>query len=395
MNDDTLQITIRIPSFAANVEREHLPPSEARPLVVVAGEGTRALVLSADRRALQRGVRPGQRTETLPTEQLCLIPATPARYVDEVKRVCDLLARSLPLVHELRTGWFGAHWSKGDRFLARAMTDADHALRSLGHRAAWGVSRRPAVAEIASRVAQVGRSIRITEGEELEFLDPLPLSVLPDLERLHREMLYEMGVTTLGDILALPEPVLEELFGRDGIRLRSMLLQGQRPSSGFQWHGKHRLGEDESDVVVIHRALADLVAEAISETAGPRRWPSLMTLLLLYTDEKRVLGRVGAQGAAGVAGGSESRPVELTHEGYWQRAMRELLQRLWTRRVRLAELRVSVKTRPLGAEQFSLFEEPENIGRERRLAGAVQLTRQRWGTGSVQFASVLPGGRRA
>ncbi|MBD3167777.1 hypothetical protein GF324_14340 [bacterium] len=395
MTDDLLQITIRIPSFAARVEREHMPPDEHRPVVVIAGEGTRALVLSAERRALGMGVQPGRRAETLPEGQLCVVPATPARYENEVRHVCTLLARFLPSVYEHHTGWFGARWSRGDRFLDRAMRDADRALREFGHHAAWGVSVRPAVAEIAARVAGIGQSVRVAEGEELEFLDPLPIATLPDLEGRHRRMLREMGVSTLGDILALPEPVLEELFGRDGIRLRRMLLEGQRPSSGFQWHGKRRLGGDEGDVEVIHRALADLVAEAISGTAGPRRSPSLMTLLLLYTDDKRVLGRIGARGAAGTSDAAPRSPAELTHEGYWQRAMRELLHRLWTRRVRLSELRVSVKTRPLGAEQFSLFEPADMIGRERRLTAAVQSTRERWGTGAVQFAAAMPEGRRA
>ncbi len=370
-------ITIRLPGFAASIERRFLPPGEKRPLVVITGEGTRALVISSEDRAHQQGIVPGVRVENLNPASCFIIPATLERYEHETESVKSILEDELGITVCMSTGVFTSFWPGGDRFLENAVQSAMNRIKEMGHRVSCGVSSSRVVSEIAAIITGSSRTTFVPGHAIHDFLTPLPLEVLPDLEEIHRHSLNEIGVTTLGEIALLPDVILEEMFGKDGPKLRQLALGGGRPEIHSQWRGKRRLGGDEDNQVKVREILADLIAEGVQSLQYRETEPVAILLLIVYADGRRTVAR--------------NRIPAGNHEGHWQRIAAQMCMEAWKRRVRLAEIRVTIYESKLHPAQLDLFTPVSRIGQSKRLTKAVSDTRARWGRGAVRFATSLPG----
>jgi DNA polymerase-4 len=283
------------------------------------------------------------------------------------------LRRELPEVHPARPGVFGGRWSGGDRFLPDALERARRQLAPLRLPGGWGIGAGAAAAEIAAARSRAGELVRIERGNERPFLADLPLALLPDLDDAQCDALAEVGVRTFRDAAALPEAVLRSLLGPDGPALRRIALTGRRPPTAPGWRERRRLAEDEDDPAAVRSAVADLVAQALAGAEAAERSPGPLALTLVYADRRRSSGRIPPSGRR--------------HEGHWQRAAMKLVMELWTRRVRIAEVRVSLRYGPPPSHQLQLFVPPHRQEREGRLAGAVSRVRGRWGTSTLHFAA--------
>ncbi len=381
-----------------------LPPGEKRNPVVVAGEGTRALVLSVSREAYELGIRPGQRAETIDTNQVLLVHADPAgknnikgddclvppKYEYETEELCEALGDVLPGPEQpgiysddeflsfpvpLRAGVFAASWSLGTSYLEIAINRANQILHLRGFEGAWGIAPEMGAAEIAAQIINPGE-MKVVKREEIkDFLSPLPIEVLYDLGNRYCEVLHQMGVSTLGELASLPVLLLRELFGKDGIHLRTLALTGKRPDPPREWRGRRRLAGDEDDPQVVRSILAALVSEGMDALSNISREPGSLHLLIIYSDGKRTGGRIGSG--------------EIANEGYLQQAAADLLDELWQRRVRLAELRITIPHGQQPSHQLGFFTPAYRIGREERIQKALSSLRTRWGRGSVNFASAV------
>ncbi|MDQ6615979.1 MAG: DNA polymerase Y family protein, partial [Actinomycetota bacterium] len=105
----------------------------------------------------------------------------------------------------------------GDRLLAaKVATAVDAVLVPLGAPPCRvGVADGPFAAEQAARVATAGSAVRVVPpGRSADFLAPFPVQVLdrPDLA----DLLVRLGLTTLGDLAAVPPQTVLARFGTDG-----------------------------------------------------------------------------------------------------------------------------------------------------------------------------------
>jgi DNA polymerase-4 len=82
--------------------------------------------------------------------------------------------------------------------------------------ASVGIATSRLVAKVASDAAKPDGVKHVPEGEEAAFLAPMPLRALPMLGPSMEKKLAQMGLTTLGQLAALPVTTLEGLFGRHG-----------------------------------------------------------------------------------------------------------------------------------------------------------------------------------
>src|SRR3989475_6541856 len=83
-------------------------------------------------------------------------------------------------------------------------------------RIGWG--RGKFVAWVAATRAKPGETVLVPVGGETRFLSSQPLAVLPLDPDTHRRLL-QLGVKTLGALVALPEEAVVSQFGRAGRRL--------------------------------------------------------------------------------------------------------------------------------------------------------------------------------
>ncbi|MBZ0265074.1 hypothetical protein K8I28_10430, partial [bacterium] len=211
-------IVLHIPGFYAQVERLFFSQT-LQPVVVVAGEGTRALVLSATPDARKLGVHEGMRTETLSKRDFFIIEATPDRYQSRVESTLGDLSTWFPKPYLLRKDFFAAEWTGGDRFLAYSLNEADDRLSKDGFVRMWGIGPSAGVAEIASMTTTPNHRVFVKHGSEKTFLAPLPIEALYDLDARSLSHLKEIGIHTLGQLADVPVVLLREMFGTDGIYL--------------------------------------------------------------------------------------------------------------------------------------------------------------------------------
>jgi len=377
----TTHVVLRIPGFYANLEKELNPALDGRPVVVCAGSGLRAVVLSACPLAARGGAHPGARLGDIAIPGLVVVPASAEKYADGTHRVIRALAEELPEVRPLRPGVFAARWEGGIRYLARAVDASRLRVAAAGFNGSWGIASQLACAEIAAARARSGETVNVPAGGERAFLELLPLSLLPDLGARQLDALKEMGVRTFGDLAELPNAALRRLFGPEGPLVREIALSGRRPALRRQWRGLRRLGEDAENPAILHAAIADLVADGVGEIYASGHRPGTFLLTLMYADRRRTTGSIHPDG--------------LQHEGHWQAAAHRLASELWKRRVRIGEVRVAIVYGKPAARQLTLFVPEQRQERDYRLTAAIQRIRQRLGGMAVCFASAAQPQQRA
>ncbi len=365
-------VVARIPGFVADVE-QRLLQLQGQPVAVVTGEGSRALVVSVSQEALQQDVTPGMRVDRVDARECVIVPLSRERCEDTTREVLSCLSLPLPDPWELRLGVFISCWTGGTRMLEAARHEAASLLHRMGFEAGWGIGPEPAVAEIAARAAGRGKALRVEPSQVSGFLTPLPIHALPDLKQQQVEALHEIGIHTLGQLAALPDVVLREMFGPEGVHLRPLALQGKRPDVVREWRGFRRLQEDSDDPALIRATLSSLLAEGIDTLTLAHSVPRGIFLLIVYSDGRKRGMRRALQAD--------------WHEGRIQRVAWETLEQLWTRRVRLSELRVTLFRSTPPPQQYSLFRSSALVGRDEVLRSTMQGMRARWGEKAVSFAT--------
>ena len=79
-----------------------------------------------------------------------------------------------------------------------------------------GVASCKLVAKVASELRKPRGLVIVPPGHEAAFLAPLPLAKLPGCGPATAVRLERVGVRTIGELAALPDPLLGELFGQYG-----------------------------------------------------------------------------------------------------------------------------------------------------------------------------------
>jgi DNA polymerase IV len=142
-----------------------------------------------------------------------------------------------------------------------------------------GVARTKHLAKIASQVAKPDGLVHVPPDHERGFLDPLPVGLIWGVGPATRARLAEVGIRTIGQLAAMPTPLLAGLVGdAAGTKLGSLALNedGRRIETG--------------------RVASSMGAQA---ALGRRRAePDLVSSTLGYLAD-RVAGRLRAAGRAG------------------------------------------------------------------------------------------------
>ena len=235
-----------IPLFALRCETARRPELASLPLALLAPDDTRRLwqVAPLARRA---GVKPGmtvsQAIGLCPALKLC--EPDPVHYDEQFARLVAALVTVSPVVEPVElgrayVGTDGLEWLYGSpqqivkeiqmlsaecgvrnaecKGKRREANDPSLKFRTphSAFRIGWG--RGKFVSWVAASRAKPGGSVIVRPGEERKFLASQRLAVLPLDPDTHRRLL-QLGVKTLGALVALPEEAVVSQFGRPGRRL--------------------------------------------------------------------------------------------------------------------------------------------------------------------------------
>lgn len=255
-------------AFYASVEQLHKPSLRGRP-VVVGGVGPRGVVATASYEARQYGVRSAMATaeaRRLCPQAVFLSPRFEA-YEAISGRVMAILRDLSPAVEpisldeafvDLAAGISGGLDTQSVTALG-ARLKADIRVRT-GLTASIGAGTSKLIAKIASDSRKPDGLVVVPPGGERALLDPLPVRALWGVGPASAERLLRAGVTTVGELAALPPDRLVAMFGvARGAGLHA-LARGldDRPVVADR-EIKSISVEDTFPVDLVHRA--DLVAE--------------------------------------------------------------------------------------------------------------------------------------
>ena len=205
-------------SFFVEVERREDPTLKGKP-VAVGGSGPRGVIASASYEAREQGVRSAQPTAIALRlcPELIVIPATHGRYGDVSARVFSIFRAITPQVEGLSLDEAFLD-VRGLRLHYDSPVDVAQEIRAtlreeLGLPASVGIAGVKFVAKLASEAAKPDGVRHIPIEQQTAFLHALPVSAMWGVGPATHAALTRLGVETVGDIAALPEPSLVKAVG--------------------------------------------------------------------------------------------------------------------------------------------------------------------------------------
>ncbi len=296
-------------AFFASVEVLDNPQLAGRP-VIVGGAGSRGVVASCTYEARVYGIRSAM--SSVEARRRCphaiFVAGRYDRYAQMSERLHRVLNEFTPVVEGLGLDEAFLDVSGSTRLFGSSLEIAAR-LRSavrqeLELACCVGVARTKLLAKLASRAAKPqatpngtaeGRGIVVVHPEEeIAFLHPLPVGALWGVGPATRKRLEELGVTTVGELAAMPEGVLCRALGTAAGRQLSCLANGDDTRAVEAQRQTKSVGHEETFAADIHDRIelhhhvvrmADAVANRLKANGLRGR---TISLKLRYADRRTI-----------------------------------------------------------------------------------------------------------
>ncbi len=387
-------VHLNVAHFAVSVERVVDARLRERPVILAPEGASRAVVHDMSPEAYQAGVRKGMLLSR--AQRVCrdapLVSPHPERYE---RAMSDFQRRALPytpLVEAVdRAGHLFLDLSGTSKLFGPppdvAWRIRREVRREMGLDPIWSLAPNKLVAKVASRLVKPTGEYMVEPGEEEAFLRPLPLSLLPGLERPELLLFRDLNLSRVGQVAGLTLDQVQVVVGGAaaagrlheavlGIDRAPVLPAGQGPPVVRE---AITFAEDRADPAAVEGALYGL-AERAGRTLRERGLVARrIGLTLDYADGRRLVR--SASSRRGTA--NDPRLFALG---------RQALTRAWTRRVRLRHLRLICDRLTYPPAQLELFPSREPAGRVRdeQLVTALDHIRGRFGTEAIKMGRTLP-----
>jgi DNA polymerase-4 len=241
-----------------------------------------------------------------------------------------------------------------------------------------GIASNKLVSRVATKAAKPGRQVCVRAGEERGYLAPWSLRVLPGAGGKLGDRLERLNVQHVGEVAAMPAPLLCGLFGAARGGLLHEQSRGIDPRPVEPHKPQQSVGRRTSfDPPVADRAfLAAMLGYLLERACSWLRFHDLATrglnLTIRYGDYATATGRTTFR-----------RPVES--ERQLKEAALDRFGRLYQRRLPLRFLGVELAPLAPVDRQPTLFPDPDEE-RAQRLLAVKDAVRQRFG-----FTALLSG----
>jgi DNA polymerase-4 len=390
-NRDRSIVHLNIADFAVAVERVIDSRLRDRPVVIAPQGLARAAVYDMSEEAYQAGVRKHmllRHARRLCREARILTPH-PHRYERAMQ---TLLQKALPYSPLVETGEDDGHLFldvTGTTRLFGPPIDAAWRLSrqirvDLGFDPIWSLAPNKLLAKVASRLVKPTGEYVVAAGEEQRFLAPLPLWLLPGIERDDLQRLQAFNLTQASHVTALSLAQLQIPFGKRaqllyeaarGIDPSPVIPVEQKPPVA---RAEHEFAEDTNDVALLEGALYRLVEMVGTQLRQHRLAARRLRLVLDYSD--------GLRHARSTA----LNPATANDPTLFAQA-RPLLSRTWVRRVRIRHIRLLGEHLTFPPAQLDLFADRRRRQRkEDNLMAAIDRIRTCFGPDALRVGRTLP-----
>jgi DNA polymerase-4 len=263
-------------AFYASVEQRDDPSLRGVPLAV-SGRSRRSVVLTASYEARPYGVRsamPLYRALLL-CPQLVTVPPSFTKYRAASQQVFAIFEDGGNVVEglsldEAYVGLPGADVATATAFAERVRA---RVRDEVGLTASAGISQAKMVAKIASDMHKPDGLTVVEPGTERAFLAPLPVGRLWGIGPKTLPRIQAAGIATIGDVAALDDERLYQVFGRAGLFFRDLArgiddreVDGSRERKSISTEETFEYDvKDEAQILEVLRRQADELAEDMQE----------------------------------------------------------------------------------------------------------------------------------
>jgi DNA polymerase-4 len=286
-------------AFFVSVEQVLDPSLIGKPVVVGGKPDQRGVVASASYEARKFGIRSG-----MPTAQayrLCphalFVGGNFGQYTMYSRKFCDILHTYSPDVTmaSIDEAYLDIHGT--ERLLGQPMDLArklkNEVREKLHLPLSIGVARTKVFSKIACDRSKPDGLLMITEDNEIPFLSPLPVRVLPGIGPKHMDVLNNLNIRTVEELLAAPEWVISTALGNYA-KVLQFLLRGGDFSSHDHTKSISRettLAEDTLDRELVYALFLHLVERGCSTLREKKLLAKTLTVKMRYSDFKTVSKR--------------------------------------------------------------------------------------------------------
>lgn len=220
-------IHVDMDAFYASVEQRDNPELRSKP-VVVAWKGSRSVVCATSYEARAFGVRsamPALRALRLCPEAIYVAPDF-LRYRAVSRGAREIVKRHTDLIEPLSLDEAYLDVTENKTGLPTATlvarTIREQIREELNLTASAGVAPTKFLAKLASDWRKPDGLFVIQPDDVEAFLLPLPVGRLPGVGKVTEEKLARLEIKTVGDLRNLDSHLLEQQFGRFGLRLHEL-----------------------------------------------------------------------------------------------------------------------------------------------------------------------------
>jgi DNA polymerase IV len=388
-------VHLNVAHFAVAVERVVDSRLRDRPVIVAPEGAVRAVVFDMSAEAFAAGVRRGQPLAR--AQQLCrdatLLPPRFERYERASNALWERTRRYAPAVEVADEGGHLFLDLTGTARLFGPPPDVAWRIRrelrrELGLEPIWSVAPNKLLAKVATRLVKPSGEYVVEPGDEARLLRPLPLHLLPGVERDDLRLLSELNLERVEQVTPLSAAQLQVAVGSSGLLLHDLVrgvdaspvIPGRQRSAAAEVRDHAFLDSDTGDPALVQGAVYGLVEAAGRALRRRRLAARRVGLSLTYADGVRVIRSASA---------SWGTANDLRLFGLAQRA----LERAWVRRVRLRHLRLCCDRLTSPPAQLSLFASAgEGAARDARdddLVAALDSIRGRFGDEAIRVGRTL------
>jgi DNA polymerase-4 len=376
-------------AFYASVEQRDRPELAGRPVIVGADPRGRGVVSAASYEARRFGVHSAMpiRTAARLCPEASFLPVDMDKYARVSREIMSILASFTPLlepvsIDEAFLDVTAARrlWGDGPAVARLAKQRIREATRLT---ASVGVAANKFVAKVASDLEKPDGLVVVPAGAEAAFLSPLPVARLWGVGSVTGRHLQALGISTIGQLAAVPLAHLAAALGRQAAGLQALARgEDDRPVEPVtppkSVGAEETFGADHRDLARLRATLRGQAERVARELRAEGLAGRTVTLKLRFADFSTITRR---------------RSGEPTQDGLaiYREAARLLDSVGATRAVRLIGVSMS-GLGPAGQGQLPLFD--PGATRREQLGRALDRLVARFGEAAIRPASLLdPRGR--
>jgi DNA polymerase IV len=379
-------IHLNVADFAVAVERVADTRLKDRPVIIAPDNAARSAVYDMSDEAFLAGVRKGMALKQ--ALRICNDALVLSPHQDRYERAMKaFLKRTLFYSPLSETGEGDGHIfldvTGSCRLFGPPMDVAwrlrKEILKDLGLEPIWSVAPNKLVAKVATRLVKPVGEYIVASGEEEDFLAPLPVYLIPGIEKEDLLRLAEFEFTQISQVVSLNLTQLQILFGNRskflyeivrGIDSSPVLPAGKsRPRISID----HEFGDDTNDVTKVESILYRLVEKSGKQLRNQRLAAGRLALIIHYSDGLRCVRQ------------KKSNPATNNDMALFDLA-RQILGLAWIRRVRIRHMRfICDRLIFPPAQQLEIFSlGSEKTCRQISLMTAIDSIRSRFGDHAVR-----------